>query len=171
MKTKEVKRSIHHTRITAIMLLAVMAMTAIMVIAVPKEVYAYQNKLYTYTVKVKTGYLALRTKKEFDKKNEIGKLYTGDFVIACPTDGDESEYRYVYSPKLRKHGYVNGDYIYYEGTYEGEEMYARVETGYLALRKAKAFDKKNEIGKLNTGDPVIILDDNEISVSVDVVFY
>lgn len=161
MKTENVKRSSHKIRVTVGLLLVVTVMTAVMSFAVPQKVYAYQNTLYMYSVKVKSGYLALRTEKKFDKNNEIGKLYTGDIVITCPTNGDESEYRYVYSPTLRKHGYVNGDYLSFEGVFEGEEMYARVETGYLALRKAKKYDKKNEIGKLNTGDPVIILDDSD----------
>ena len=161
MKTERVKRSSHTIRATVGLLLAVTVMTAVMSFAVPQKVYAYQSILFTYSVKVKSGYLALRTAKKFDSKNEIGKLYTGDIVIECPTSGDESEYRYVYAPSLKKHGYVNGDYLSLEGVYDREEMYARVETGYLALRNAKKFDKKNEIGKLNTGDPVIILDDSD----------
>lgn len=161
MKSERVKRCSHTIRVSVVLLLAAAVMSAVISFAVPQKVYAYQTTLYKYSVKVKSGYLALRTGKKFDKKNEIGQLYTGDIVITCPTNGDESEYRYVYSPLLRKHGYVNGDYLSYEGVYEGEEMYARVETGYLALRNAKKFDKKNEIGKLNTGDPVIILDDND----------
>ena len=161
MKTERVKRSSHTIRATVGLLMAVTVMTAVMSFAVPQKVYAYQSILFTYSVKVKSGYLALRTAKKFDSKNEIGKLYTGDIVIECPTSGDESEYRYVYAPSLKKHGYVNGDYLSLEGVYDREEMYARVETGYLALRNAKKFDKKNEIGKLNTGDPVIILDDSD----------
>ena len=161
MKTGKLKRRSHNIRVSVVLLLVAVVMTAVMSFAVPQKVYAYQTTLYKYSVKVKSGYLALRTAKKYDKKNEIGKLYTGDIVITCPTNGDESEYRYVYSPDLRKHGYVNGDYLSYEGLYEGEEMYARVETGYLALRNAKKYDKKNEIGKLNTGDPVIILDDTD----------
>ena len=161
MKTERVKRSSHTIRATVGLLMAVTVMTAVMSFAVPQKVYAYQSILFTYSVKVKSGYLALRTAKKFDSKNEIGKLYTGDIVIECPTSGDESEYRYVYAPSLKKHGYVNGDYLSLEGVYDRKEMYARVETGYLALRNAKKFDKKNEIGKLNTGDPVIILDDSD----------
>ena len=34
----------------------------------------------TYTVRVETGYLALRTAQAYDYRNEIGKLYTGDTV-------------------------------------------------------------------------------------------
>lgn len=161
MKTERVKRSSHTIRATVGLLMAVTVMTAVMSFAFPQKVDAYQSILFTYSVKVKSGYLALRTAKKFDSKNEIGKLYTGDIVIECPTSGDESEYRYVYAPSLKKHGYVNGDYLSLEGVYDREEMYARVETGYLALRNAKKFDKKNEIGKLNTGDPVIILDDSD----------
>lgn len=159
---KEFRSSNSHFFYRAVgLVLSVMTAVSAMILAAPQPVYAAHNLLFTYTVKVETGYLALRTEKEYDKDNEIGKLYTGDIVVECPTNGDESEYRYVYSPTLHKHGYVNGDYIDYRGSYDGSVMYARVESGYLALRNAKAFKKSNEIGKLNTGDTVIILDDSD----------
>ena len=139
-------------------MISVLLLAAILILAVPQKINAANYRLNTYTVKVETGYLALRTKKEFNSKNEIGKLYTGDTVIECPTSGDESVYRYVYAPSLGKHGYVNGSYLRYKGEYDGEVMYAKVKTGYLAVRKAKAFESKNEIGKLYTGDPVVVLD-------------
>ena len=51
----------------------------------------------TYTVVVDKGYLALRTAKAYDSRNEIGELYTGDTVDV--TDTSDSTYWYVYSPK------------------------------------------------------------------------
>ena len=59
---------------------------------------------------VKTGYLALRTAKAFDSRNEIGELYTGDKVEVL--DSSDGTYWYVYSPKLGKYGYVNKNYLY-----------------------------------------------------------
>lgn len=38
------------------------------------------------------------------------------------------------------------------------QYYASVQTGYLALRNAKAFDSSNEIGKINNGDYVWAID-------------
>ena len=37
-------------------------------------------------------------------------------------------------------------------------MTVQVDKGFLALRSAKAFDKNNEIGQLNTGDTVEIIE-------------
>ena len=64
----------------------------------------------TYTVVVDKGYLALRTAKAYDSRNEIGELYTGDTVDV--TDTSDSTYWYVYSPKYGKSGYVNRNYLY-----------------------------------------------------------
>ena len=63
-----------------------------------------------YTVSVSKGYLALRTAKAYDDKNEIGELYTGDVVQLLETS--DPKYWYVYSPKLNKSGYVNKNYLY-----------------------------------------------------------
>ena len=155
-------RAKNHRLFTCVIGLFMSAMIAVsaMTVTAPLPVYAAQTCLFTYTVKVESGYLALRTRKEFNKNNEIGRLDTGDIVVGCPTLGDEGEYMYVYSSKLRKHGYVNANYLYYAGSYDGRYMYACVETGYLALRNAKAYEKSNEIGKLYTGDSVVILDDS-----------
>lgn len=46
------------------------------------------------------------------------------------------------------------------GTHLGQ-YYASVQTGYLALRNAKAFDSANEIGKINNGDYVWAIDTSE----------
>ena len=64
----------------------------------------------TYTVSVSKGYLALRTAKAYDSRNEIGELYTGDTVQVI--DSSDNGYWYVYSPKLNKNGYVNRNYLY-----------------------------------------------------------
>lgn len=64
----------------------------------------------TKTVKVKKGYLALRTAKAYDESNEIGELYTGDTVQV--KDTSDSTYWYVYAPSLGKSGYVNKNYLY-----------------------------------------------------------
>ena len=62
-----------------------------------------------YTVKVSSGYLALRTAKAYDSSNEIGRLWTGDGVQVIDTS--DSQYWYVYAPTLGKYGYVNKDYL------------------------------------------------------------
>lgn len=41
------------------------------------------------------------------------------------------------------------------------QYYASVQTGYLALRNAKAFNSSNEIGKINNGDYVWAIDTSE----------
>lgn len=106
----------------------------------------------SYTVTVAEGYLALRNAKAYDDKNEIGKLYTGDTVEV--TDSSGSTYWYVYSSKLKKSGYVNRKYL----ANSSSERTVSVKSGYLALRKAKAYDDSNEIGQLHTGDTVEVQD-------------
>ena len=49
----------------------------------------------TWTVRVKSGYLALRSAKAFDSSNEIGQLYTGDTVWL--SDSSDPTYWYVFS--------------------------------------------------------------------------
>ena len=63
-----------------------------------------------YTVSVSKGYLALRTAKAYDDKNEIGELYTGDVVQLLETS--DTKYWYVYSPRLMKYGYADCNYIF-----------------------------------------------------------
>ena len=107
-----------------------------------------------WTVSVSTGYLALRNAPEYDASNEIGELYSGDTVWV--SDSSNSQYWYVYSPKLDGYGYVNQEYLYRE---EGlATLYVKVPTGYLALRSAMGYDAANEIGELNTGDTVVVID-------------
>jgi hypothetical protein len=134
----------------------------------------YVNKSYlifsgitvnTYSVKVSKGYLALRSAKAYDSRNEIGELYTGDTVEV--SDYSDSTYWYVYSYKLDKYGYVNKEYLVYAGgsstasaiSYPAKTV--KVSNGYLALRSAKAYDSQNEIGQLNTGDTVQIIDSSD----------
>lgn len=120
--------------------------------------------LETYTVKVDSGYLALRTAKAYDASNEIGELYTGDTVQVL--DASDSAYWYVYSAKLGKYGYVNKDYLQ-GGSIGGSVLpsgslyLVKVDSGYLALRTAKAYDASNEIGELYTGDMVQVLDSSD----------
>ena len=112
----------------------------------------------TMTVRVSDGYLALRNAKAFDYNNEIGKLYTGDYVNV--QDTSDSTYWWVYSPKLGKSGYVNRNYLVggSDSTITGDEYTVKVSDGYLALRTAKAFDYSNEIGALYSGETVEVID-------------
>ena len=132
--------------------------------------YGYVNKNYltnisytssrsasnTMTVKVDSGYLALRTAKAFAYENEIGELYTGDTVQV--QDTSDSTYWWVYSPKHNKYGYVNRNYLV------GSSIMTKtvkVDSGYLALRTAKAYDYNNEIGELYTGQTVEVYDTSD----------
>lgn len=121
----------------------------------------------SYTVSVDKGYLALRTQKAYDDSNEIGQLYSGDTVLV--SDSSDSKYWYVYAPKLNQYGYVDKNYIYYNGRtgvsnftpYFGESRTVSVAKGYLALRSAKAYDSSNEIGQLYSGDIVQLIDSSD----------
>ena len=108
-----------------------------------------------YTVTVASGYLALRNAKAYDSSNEIGELYTGDTVDV--TDSSGSTYWTVYSPKHGKTGYVNRAYL----ANSAGSRTVKVDSGYLALRNDKAYDSKNEVGKLYTGDTVQIANTND----------
>ena len=114
----------------------------------------------TYKVIVSEGYLALRTAKAYDSRNEIGKLYTGDLVTV--QDSSDSTYWYVYASRLGKYGYVNSRYLEYYSDETSKLIYGvSVSKGYLALRTAKAYDARNEIGKLYNGDQVEIQDSSD----------
>lgn len=116
----------------------------------------------TYRVKVESGYLALRTAQAYDYRNEIGKLYTGDTVEV--QEYGSGDYWYVYSSKLKKYGYVNHNYLIYDGISEDfsdSDYTVSVATGYLALRTEKAYDYRNEIGRLYTGDTVRVIDSSD----------
>ena len=113
-----------------------------------------------YTVSVAKGYLALRTAKAYDSRNEIGELYTGDTVEV--TDTSDNTYWYVYSSKLNKSGYVNRNYLVGGAASTGGSNYTvSVTKGYLALRTAKAYDSRNEIGELYSGDTVQVQDTSD----------
>ena len=113
-----------------------------------------------YTVSVAKGYLALRTAKAYDSRNEIGELYTGDTVEV--TDTSDNTYWYVYSSKLNKSGYVNRNYLVGGAAGTGVSNYTvSVAKGYLALRTAKAYDERNEIGELYSGDTVQVQDTSD----------
>nr|WP_294658018.1 hypothetical protein [uncultured Blautia sp.] len=127
-----------------------------------KSGYVNRNYLVgstsSYTVSVSKGYLALRTAKAYDEKNEIGELYSGDTVQV--QDTSDSTYWYVYSPKLNKSGYVNKNYLV-GGASASTNYTVSVSSGYLALRSAKAYDEKNEIGSLYSGDTVQVQDTSD----------
>lgn len=133
----------------------------------PSEEYGYVNRNYLvasdcdWTVRVDSGYLALRSARAFDRSNEIGKLYTGDTVKV--QDSSDSTYWYVYSATIAKSGYVDKDYLEAPAitTSFGASWTVKVDSGYLALRSAKAFDRNNEIGRLYTGDVVLIQDSTD----------
>ena len=108
----------------------------------------------SWTVKVKSGYLALRNTAAYNDSNEIGQLNTGDTVLV--KDSSDSTYWYVYSPKLDKSGYVDNRYIYNSGLWT-----VKVDKGYLALRNKPAYNDSNEIGQLNTGDTVQVKDTSD----------
>ena len=108
----------------------------------------------TRMVSVSKGYLALRSMKAYDSSNELGELYSGDIVQLMDTS--DPQYWYVYSPKYDMNGFVNKDYLVGGSSYSSWNV--SVSTGYLALRNAKAYDAGNEIGQLNTGDTVLLID-------------
>ena len=110
----------------------------------------------TFKVKVTDGYLALRSEKAFDKGNEIGQLNTGDTVQVKDTSNDQ--YWYVYVPQLDKTGYVDRNYLTGGSGTTTPSMTVKVESGYLALRSTKAYDKDNEIAQLNNGDTVEVIE-------------
>lgn len=123
--------------------------------------YGYVDNRYIYnsglwTVKVDKGYLALRNQAAYNNSNEIGQLNTGDTVQL--KDAGDDRYWYVYSPKLDKTGYVDRDYLTGGSEVTYPSMSVKVDSGYLALRSAKAFDKDNEIAQLNNGEKVEIIE-------------
>ena len=62
------------------------------------------------TVKVDSGYLALRRDVTFDQSNEIGQLYTGD-QVEIQGSGNAGSYVFVYSPKYGCCGWVNAGFL------------------------------------------------------------
>ena len=152
--------------------LAVIAAAFVLSAALPAgaplgPVTAEAATLYQYTVRVDSGYLALRNAQAYDSRNEIGKLYTGETVQVYDYNMTSSDYWWVYAPSLGKSGYVNNDYltggkvIPDGGSYVGATMTVKVSDGYLALRTAKAFDYNNEIGSLYSGDTVVVIETSD----------
>lgn len=87
-------------------LVAGIAVVLLLLVA-PSRAQACSNP--TYTVKVNSGYLALRTYPSYEDWNEIGELYTGDVVtVLSKPSGD---YWWVYSSKYNREGYVNKNYL------------------------------------------------------------
>lgn len=132
---------------------------------------AQQNSYYTgpssgapanyslYYAKVNTGYLAIRSAKAFDSSNELGRMYTGDSVYVV--DKSTGTYWYCYSPTTGIYGYVNSDYLVtsnpgYTTANDYSVWSVKVNSGYLALRSAPAYNSANEIGKLYTGNTVYV---------------
>ena len=62
-----------------------------------------------YMVTGTQNYLALRSSPGYDESNEIGKLYNGDWVQYI--NSGDGTYWYIFSEKLGKYGYVNGNYL------------------------------------------------------------
>lgn len=127
----------------------------------PVNAEASAKGVGSYTVSVNTGYLALRSAQAYDASNEIGKLYTGDKVVHLETPSETNGYYFVYSYSLKKTGYVNSDYLLYDGMVQDNFWTVKVDQGYLALRSEKAFDSSNELGELYTGDSVLVLNDGD----------
>ena len=136
--------------------LAVFVLLFAVTLPIAKEAKASAN---TYTVNVESGYLALRTAKAYDDRNEIGELYPGDTVEV--QDYSDSTYWWVYSPKYATSGYVNCNYLVAGST--STAWTVRVDSGYLALRNAKAYDSRNEIGELYTGETVYVVNASDAS--------
>ena len=129
------------------------------------------------------AYIA-RTTPLYDTNNDTNKKQiatlernNGVFIVA-KYSGD---YWYVYSKSNKKFGYVKVFDISLEKASDdtenvtsrvdissagispsyGEAYYAKIDTGYLAIRSAKLYDSANELGKLNTGDPVYAIDKSD----------
>ena len=148
-----------HQRLTV---LAAGIAVVLTLLVTPVRALASSNPYYS--VKVNSGYLALRTYPSYEEWNEIGELYTGDVVEVMDTTSN-STYWWVYSPKCGKEGYVNKNYLCYRGydgsyrnTYASYDSYrVQVRKGYLALRTAPAYDDANIIGELYTDDTVVLV--------------
>ena len=126
--------------------------------------YGYVNRNYlvagstpaakTLSVRVEKGYLALRYAPGYDEANEIGELYTGDTVQVLSEGGT---YWYVYSNRLGLAGYVNKNYLVSASEIIAGSTYTvYVQRGYLALRTEAAYDNRNVIGELYSGDTVVV---------------
>ena len=132
----------------------------LLVLVIPSHAFAKARSWRTYSVKVDSGYLALRTHPSYDSRNEIGQLYTGDVVSVLDASSDQ-DYWVVYSYKYSRRGWVNQHYLrYLDNTPKGNYR-VKVDKGYLALRTRPTYDDSNEIGKRYTGDVVIVKDKSQ----------
>ena len=128
------------------------AVLLLFLMLIPSFAFAANSE---YTVKVDRGYLALRTAPAYDYSNEIGELYTGDVVTV--KEKPSGNYWWVYSSKYGRSGYVNKNYLTKGSTPSNYGDYkVKVAKNYLALRTAPAFERRNEIGELYTGDVVTV---------------
>ena len=128
------------------------AVLLLFLMLIPSFAFAANSE---YTVKVDRGYLALRTAPAYDYSNEIGELYTGDVVTV--EEKPSGNYWWVYSSKDGRSGYVNKNYLTKGSTPSNYGDYkVKVAKNYLALRTAPAFERRNEIGELYTGDVVTV---------------
>ena len=78
-------------------------------------------------------------------------------------DKKDSTYWYAYSPKLNKSGYVDKNYLQVveNTTATNDSWTVKVKSGYLALRNTAAYNDSNEIGRLNTGENVLVKESRE----------
>ena len=137
---------------TLALVVGAMLLALLFVVAAPRDAFALDGE--QYTVKVDTGFLALRTKPAYDDANVIDELYSGDTVLV--QDRSRSDYWWVYAPRVDESGYVNKDYLVSATSYG--DYTVKVDKGYLALRSAPAYDDKNVVGELYTGDVVTVKD-------------
>lgn len=130
----------------------------------------------TYKVVVETGYLALRNAKGYDYNNEIGELYTGEFVDVV--DRSDDTYWWVYSSKYDEYGYVNRNYLVKTET--SAENSNDSSTGLSeAFAKILAQARANSSGNYDSHDDYStvtrnVLEENTLSAVIDgeeVVFY
>ncbi len=112
-------------------------------------------------------------------KQELGKIKKGQAVYVCAKNS--GDYWYVNIKDTKDFGFVKctdltttkpessssstsskKDTSYPTGSGKAPSSYvlyyAKVQTGYLAIRKAKAFDSSNELGRMYTGDEVYVID-------------
>ena len=152
------KRSMHKG------LSALAAGIAIVLALLVSPVQALASSNPYYSVKVNSGYLALRTYPSYEDWNEIGELYTDD-VVEILDSTSNANYWWIYSPRLCKEGYVNKKYLRYCGCNEsrnttrpsGDTYQVQVSKGYLALRTSPVYDDANIVGELYTGDTVTFI--------------
>ena len=83
---------------------------ALLLAIVPAQAKAEPKAYDAYAVEVASGYLALRSSPADTDANIIGELYTGETVLVKNSESNKT-FWYVYSPKLRKMGYVNKGFL------------------------------------------------------------